>query len=120
MAGISAINIQQKAILDTIRRTDQGEWKVLVTDRGSRKLIDGVVREDDILELNVTNIENIEDMRPMNKEMDAVYLLSPLPHIVDCVMADFERRRYKRTFLMWTSSLYLSFLDLPKTFVEEG
>ncbi|KAL8944593.1 MAG: hypothetical protein Q9211_000518 [Gyalolechia sp. 1 TL-2023] len=105
MAGISAINIQQKAILDTIRRTDQGEWKVLVTDRGSRKLIDGVVREDDILELNVTNIENIEDMRPMNKEMDAVYLLSPLPHIVDCVMADFERRRYKRTFLMWTSIL---------------
>ena len=39
----------------------------------------------------------------MNKDMDAVYLLSPLPHIVDCLMADLERRRYGRTFLIWTS-----------------
>ncbi|KAL8942274.1 MAG: hypothetical protein Q9216_001747 [Gyalolechia sp. 2 TL-2023] len=111
MAGTSAIDIQQKTILDTIRCTDQGEWKVLVLDGGSRKLIDGVVREDDILELNVTNIEKIEDQRSTNKEMDAVYLLSPLPHIVDCVMADLERRRYRRTFLIWTSCLYSPFVD---------
>ncbi|KAI4168071.1 MAG: hypothetical protein LQ343_006670 [Gyalolechia ehrenbergii] len=57
MAGTSAIHIQRKTILDTIRRTDQGEWKVLVLDGGSRKLIDGVVREDDILELNVTILQ---------------------------------------------------------------
>ena len=37
--------------------------------------------------------------------MDAVYILSPLPHIVDCLMADFERRRYRRCFLIWTSSV---------------
>ena len=49
------------------------------------------------------DIEQIEDKRPMNKDMDAVYILSPLPHIVDCVMADFERRRYGRSFLIWTS-----------------
>ena len=49
------------------------------------------------------DIEQIEDKRPMNKDMDAVYILSPLPHIVDCVMADFERRRYRRSFLIWTS-----------------
>ncbi len=48
----------------------------------------------------------------MNKEMDAVYLLSPLPHILDCLMADLERRRYRRTFLVWTScmgSLFIGF-----------
>ena len=39
----------------------------------------------------------------MNQEMDAVYLLSPLPHIVDCLMADLERRRYRRFFIIWTS-----------------
>lgn len=44
----------------------------------------------------------------MNKEMDAIYILSPLPHIVDCLTADFERRWYKRAFVIWTSgsSLY--------------
>jgi hypothetical protein len=35
--------------------------------------------------------------------MDAVYILSPQPHIVDCIMADLERRRYRGTFLVWTS-----------------
>ena len=41
----------------------------------------------------------------MNPETDALYILSPLPHIVDCLMADFERRRYRRAYLVWTSLL---------------
>lgn len=44
----------------------------------------------------------------MNSEMDVVYLLSPEPHIIDCLMADFERRRYRKSHLIWTSGqLYL-------------
>lgn len=39
----------------------------------------------------------------MNQEMDAVYILSPQPHIVDCLMADLERRRYRRSYIIWTS-----------------
>lgn len=34
---------------------DPLQWKVLILDGGSRKLIDGVVGEDDILELNITS-----------------------------------------------------------------
>jgi hypothetical protein len=41
----------------------------------------------------------------MNPTMDAVYILSPLPHIVDCLLADFDRRRYRRSFLVWTGVL---------------
>ncbi len=37
--------------------------------------------------------------------MDAIYILSPQPHVVDCLMADFERRRYRRAFIIWTASL---------------
>lgn len=37
----------------------------------------------------------------MNQDMDAIYILSPQPHIVDCLKADFERRRYRRAFLVW-------------------
>ena len=91
----------------------------MVLDAGSRRLVDGVVQEDDILKENVTSkswkggetrnmlinpdVEQIEEKRPMNKGMDAIYLLSPLPHIVDCLMADLERRRYRRYFVIWTS-----------------
>ena len=49
------------------------------------------------------DIEQIEARRPMNKEMDAVYLLSPEPHIVDCLLADLERRRYRKSYIIWTS-----------------
>lgn len=39
----------------------------------------------------------------MNQEMDAVYILSPQTHIVDCLMADLERRRYRRSYIIWIS-----------------
>jgi len=41
----------------------------------------------------------------MNPDTDAIYLLSPEPHIVDCLLADFERRRYRKSFLVWTALL---------------
>lgn len=101
--GVSIIDTQREIVLDTIRNTGKGEWKVMVVDEASRKLIDNVVNEDDILNENITNIELITDRRPMNKDMDVIYILSPQAHIVDCVMADFERRRYRKTYLIWTS-----------------
>ncbi|RDW72504.1 Sec1 family protein [Aspergillus mulundensis] len=63
------------------------------------------IKEDDILNLNVTNIEQIENRRQSNQSMDALYILSALPHIVDCVLADFERKRYRKSYLVWTSFL---------------
>ena len=37
--------------------------------------------------------------------MDAIYLLSPQPHIVDCLLADFECRRYRLAYIIWTGVL---------------
>jgi len=37
--------------------------------------------------------------------MDAIYILSPQTHIVDCLIADLERRKYKKYYLVWTSEL---------------
>jgi syntaxin-binding protein 1 len=41
----------------------------------------------------------------MNPTMDAIYILSPQPHIVECLSADLDRRRYRQTFLVWTAVL---------------
>lgn len=78
---------------------------MLVLDEDSRKLIDNVVGEDAILELRVTNIEQIEHKRPKVADTDALYILSPLPHIVDCLLADLAARRYAAYFIMWTAIL---------------
>ena len=32
------------------------QWKVLILDEGSKKLVDTVVKEDDILQENVTSV----------------------------------------------------------------
>ncbi len=60
------------------------------------------------------DIEQIEARRPMNKEMDAVYLLSPQPHIVDSLLADLERRRYRKSYIIWTSCEDPQILIPPK------
>ncbi|KUJ07049.1 Sec1-like protein [Mollisia scopiformis] len=102
---VSAIQEQRDIILDAIKSITRGDWKVLVIDETAKKIIDNVVKEDDILNENIANIERIEEKRELNPDMDAIYLLSPQPHIVDCLMADFERRRYRKTFLIWTALL---------------
>ncbi|KAI2628383.1 Sec1 family protein [Xylaria nigripes] len=95
----------QTAIINTIKNITAGDWKVLVIDELSKKIIDNVAKEDDILNHNIANIERIEERREMNPTMDAIYLLSPQPHIVECLIADLERHRYRRSFLVWTAVL---------------
>jgi syntaxin-binding protein 1 len=48
-------------------------------------------------------IERIEERRESNPDMDAIYFLSPDAQIVDCLLADFEMRRYRRSFIVWLS-----------------
>ncbi|KAI1503853.1 Sec1 family protein [Biscogniauxia marginata] len=103
--GVSVIQEQRDIIIETVKHITAGDWKVLVIDENSKKLIDNVAKEDDILNYNIANIERIEERREPNPTMDAIYILSPMPHIVDCLMADIERRRYKKCFLVWTTVL---------------
>jgi hypothetical protein len=35
---------------------DSPQWKVMIVDEDSRKLIDNVVKEDEILDLNITSM----------------------------------------------------------------
>ncbi|KAJ5122500.1 hypothetical protein N7448_003634 [Penicillium atrosanguineum] len=103
--GSSIINIQRDIILNTIRNAGGNEWKVLVVDEQSRKLINSAVKEEEILNLNVSSVEQIEQRRMSNPDMDALYILTPETWIVDCLMADFEVGRYRKAILVWTSFL---------------
>lgn len=103
--GTSVIEEQRDIIINTIKAITAGDWKILVVDNDSKRIIDNAVKEDDILNHNIANIERIEERRDMNPTMDAIYILSPQAHIVDCLMADIERRRYQRCFLVWTTVL---------------
>ncbi|KAK5136573.1 hypothetical protein LTR08_002587 [Meristemomyces frigidus] len=104
--GVSIIDAQREIILGTIRQITRGDWKVLVLDPDSRRLVDNVLEDDAILNENITNIEQITDRRATNRDVDAIYLLTPQPYVVDCLMADLEKRKYRRVHLVWTSLLH--------------
>ncbi|TEA18439.1 Protein transport protein sec1 [Colletotrichum sidae] len=103
--GVSTITELHDVIVHTIKNITRGDWKVLVLDEDSKKVIDNVVKEDDILNNNIANIERIEEKRDMNPEMDAIYILSPKENIAEILVNDFERRRYKQSYLVWTGVL---------------
>ncbi|KAF2483183.1 Sec1-like protein [Neohortaea acidophila] len=103
--SVSIVEAQRDVLLSTIHRITRGDWKVMVVDRESRRLIDNVLEEDAILNENITNIEDITDRRPTNRDVDALYFLTPKEHIVDCLMADFQKRKYHRSHLVWTALL---------------
>lgn len=50
-------------------------------------------------------MDRIEEKREKNPDMDAVYILSPQPYIVECLVADFEMSRYRSAYLIWTALL---------------
>jgi syntaxin-binding protein 1 len=103
--GTSIIDIQRGIILDSIRAISGNDWKILVFDERSRRLVNNVTKEDDILSSNIINIEQLEDRRDTQSGTDAIYFLTPLPHVVETLKADLNRRRYRRAFLVWTSNL---------------
>ncbi|KAF7558759.1 hypothetical protein G7046_g5396 [Stylonectria norvegica] len=80
-------------------------WKCLIVDEHSKKIIDNSVKEDDILNNNIATIERIEDRRDPNPEMDAVYVLTPDNHAVECLLADLEMHRYRSYHMVWTGLL---------------
>ncbi|KAK8128423.1 Sec1 family protein [Apiospora sp. TS-2023a] len=103
--GVDVMHEQREIIIDTIKNITQDDWKVLVIDEHSKKILDSVVKEDDILSQNIANIERIEERRERNPTMDAIYILTPEPYIVDCLIADLEARRYQKSFLVWTGGV---------------
>ncbi|KAK3721024.1 syntaxin binding protein 1 [Vermiconidia calcicola] len=109
--GVSLIDAQRDVILGQIHHITKNDWKVLVVDPDSKRVLDNVLDQDTLLNENITNIEQITDRRQTNHDVEALYFLTPQPHIVDCVMADFQKRKYKRAHLVWTSLLHPALRD---------
>ncbi|KAH8551198.1 Sec1-like protein [Umbelopsis sp. PMI_123] len=98
----------RKRLMDTIRAIQPPEkWKLMVIDSQSIKVLTAVCNKYDILEENVTVIENIERPRQPYPTLEAIYFLTPCKESVYRLIDDFTAKgpMYKGAHVHFTSSL---------------
>ncbi|RYP66357.1 hypothetical protein DL771_007863 [Monosporascus sp. 5C6A] len=79
----SVIHHTQSVIIDKIRNITAGDWKVLVIDENSKKIIYNVLKEDDILNHNIASEHpKVRYYRPRNPIHEASVLSSHLARFV--------------------------------------
>ncbi|KAH7097732.1 ras opposite [Auriculariales sp. MPI-PUGE-AT-0066] len=103
----SLIQIVRKRFLDTIKSVNPpGRWKILVVDEHSQRLLSSVLRTFDILEENVTQIELLNQNRPPQPNLEAVYIVMSTGQNVDRIIADFtNRQQYAGAHLFFIDGL---------------
>ncbi|KAF9269115.1 Sec1-like snare protein [Marasmius fiardii PR-910] len=102
----SLITIVRNKFLEAIRSVNPpGRWKILVVDEHSQKLLGTVLKQFDILEENVTQIESISNYREPQGGFDALYLIMPTTQNVDRILKDWESQQYAGAHLFFIEGL---------------
>ncbi|KAI8367256.1 Sec1-like protein [Blakeslea trispora] len=90
MIGID--DILKKRFLELIKTVNPtGRWKLVVVDSLSSKILNSACKMYDILEENVTLVENIEKPRQPYPSYEAIYILTPCIESCSRLVDDFSR-----------------------------
>ncbi|KAI9243576.1 Sec1-like protein [Sporodiniella umbellata] len=101
------IDLTRKRLMDTIKAVQPvGKWKIIVVDSKSSQIINAACRMYDILEENVTLVENIERKRQPYPSLEAIYILTPCLDSICRLVDDFSiQPMYKAAHVHFTSNL---------------
>ncbi|KAG8794851.1 vacuolar sorting protein VPS33/slp1, partial [Serendipita sp. 405] len=103
---MSLIELVKTKFLDEIRATAPGQWKVLVVDEHSKRLLTANVKDNDILSERVTMIDLITTYRPPEPNMQAMYLVMPTTQNIDRIIKDFtDKQNYASAWLYFTDRI---------------
>ncbi|KAF8309294.1 Sec1-like protein [Clavulina sp. PMI_390] len=90
----SLIEIIKRRFLESIRSVvpanAQNQYKILVIDEHSQKLLTAALKTNDVLEEHVAHIEAINSRRPPQAYSEAMYLVMPTSANVNRIIADFS------------------------------
>ncbi|ORX62335.1 Sec1-like protein [Hesseltinella vesiculosa] len=119
------IEITRKRLMDSIKAVQPpGRWKIVVVDSKSLKILNASCKMYDILEENVTLVENIEKNRQPYPTLEAIYYLTPCRESMLRLVDDFTAYKepmYKAAHVHFTSGLDDDlFADLNKRLKSTG
>ncbi|KAG0227954.1 vacuolar sorting protein VPS33/slp1 [Actinomortierella wolfii] len=99
----------QSRILDSIDAVQPPErYKIVVLDGKTERIVQSACKEMDIMDRNVTLLENMEKPRQAYPSLEAVYLLTPCIESVNRLIDDFPAQgqpKYKAAHVLFSGSL---------------
>ncbi|XP_053325761.1 syntaxin-binding protein 3 [Spea bombifrons] len=90
-------------VLDDCRKAD--EWKILLLDHFTTKLLTSCCKMTDLLQEGVTVVEDVFKNRQPVQHLKAIYFLSPTEKSIDCLVNDFQNKsssKYKAAYVYFT------------------